>query len=170
MRSYSCAGEELEVALREGRWPLACDPRLRAHVDVCRDCQDLVLVTEAVQEARLQTERVAPVGSPGSLWWRAQRRRRNEAIECMTKPLALAEKLGLLGMLVAFCVAVWQWGPLADWLNFFQDFSGSSGFRLNGLWAALSGASAWFAVVLFATLGTLGFIAGFAVYLLREET
>ena len=159
----------MEAALREGRWPRACGPRLRAHVDVCRDCQDLVLVTEAMQEARLQTEQVAPFGSPGSLWWRAQRRHRNEAIERMTKPVAVAEKVGLLGMLVAFCVAVWQWGPLADWLNFFQDLLGSSAFQLDGLWTAFSGTSAWVVVVMFATLGTLGFIAGFAVYLLREE-
>ncbi len=171
MSWYSCSWEkELELALRQGHWPQACEPSLREHVDSCRDCQDLVLVTQTLQEARLQSERVAPLGPPGPLWWRAQLRRRNEAIERMTKPVALAEKVGLFGIFAAFCIALWQWGNLAGWLDFLQGLSDSSVFQLAGLWAAFSAASAWALALLVLGAATLAFFAGFAVYLLCEES
>jgi hypothetical protein len=170
MSLYSCSWEkELELALGRGQWPQACDPNLREHVSGCCECQDLVLVTQALHEARVQSERVAPIGSPGALWWRAQLRRRNEAIERVTKPVALAEKVGLFSILAALCVAVWRWGNVARWVDFFQSSSDSSLFQLTGLWAAFSSANAWVIALLIAGVGTLAFFAGFAVYLLREE-
>ncbi len=171
MSLYSCSWEkELELALRQGHWPQACDPNLREHVSGCRACQDLVHVTQVLQEAWLQSERVAPIGSPGALWWRAQLCRRNEAIERMTKPVTLAARVGLLVILAAFCIAVWQWGNLAERLDFLQSLSDSSVSQLAGLWTAFAGASAWVLAILVAGVGTLAFFAGFAVYLLREET
>jgi hypothetical protein len=170
MSLYSCSWEkELTLTLGRGQWPQACDPNLREHVSGCRECQDLVLVTQALRETRVQSERVGPIGSPGTLWWRAQLRRRNEAIERVTKPVAVAATTGLLGIFAALCVAVWRWGDVARWMDVFQSSSDSSLSRWTGLWAAFSSSNAWVIAVLIAGAGILAFFAGFAVYLLREE-
>lgn len=171
MNLFSCSSEkELEATLRQGRWPHACDPDLRAHVDDCRDCQELVLVTQTLQKAKSNAEQLARLGSPGLLWWRAQLRRRNEAIQSIAEPLALAEKIGLLGLLTAFCVLVWQGGQSADLLNFFQGLFSSGFSPLEELWAAASGVSAWVMVLGVAGLATLVLFASFAIFLLRDES
>jgi len=170
MNLFFCASEkELEAALRQSRWPQACDPDLRVHVKGCRRCQELVLVTQTLQRAKSNAERPARLQSPGLLWWRAQLRRRKEAIQSVTEPLALAEKVGLLGLLAAFCVMVWQASQSADFLSFFQGLSSSGLAQLEELWAAASGASAWMIVLEVTALGILAFFAGFAIFLLRDE-
>ena len=168
---FFCSSEkELEAALRQGRWPHACDPDLRAHVDACCDCQELILVTQTLQKAKSNGEQLAQLRSPGLLWWRAQLRRRNEAIQTVTEPLALAEKVGLLALLVAFFVLVWQGGQPADLLSFFQSLFSSDFSSLGELWTTASGANAGTMVLGFAGLGTLVLFVSFAIFLLREKT
>lgn len=122
MNLYSCLWEkELQDALRQGHWPQACDPGLRAHVEGCRECQELVLVTQVLQKAKSAGQQPAPGHSPHLLWWRAQLRRRNEALQRVTEPLAFTAKIGLLGMLAVFCLGVWQWSRLAHWDTLFQS-------------------------------------------------
>jgi hypothetical protein len=87
----------------------------------------------------------------------------------VTKPVAVAEKVGLLGILAALCVAVWRWGDIAHWVDVFQSSPDSSVSQLTGFWTAFSSANAWVIALLIAGVGTLAFFAGFAVYLLREE-
>ena len=170
MNLFFCSLEkELEAMLRQHRWPHACDPDLRAHVDGCRDCQELVLVTQTLQEAQSNGEQLARLPSPSLLWWRAQLRRRNESIQRVAKPVALAEKVGLLGLLAAFCALVWQSGQSADLLNIFQGLSSFSFSRLEELWTA-SGANVWIIVLGVAGLGTLASFASFAIFLLRDES
>jgi|SRR5215467_7795493 len=171
MNLLFCPSEkELQEALREGRWPQACDPELRAHVDRCRDCQELVLVMQTLQKAKSQMHLAGVSGSPGLLWWRGQLRRRNEAIQSVTEPLALAQKAGLLGLLVAFFVLIWQGSHPSDLLNLFQSLSSSGFSPLEHLWALASGANASILVLGVAGLATLAFFAGFAIFLLRDES
>jgi hypothetical protein len=170
MNFFLCSWEtQLEATLRQGRWPHACDPDLRAHVDGCRRCQELVLVTQALQRAKSNAEELARLRSPGLLWWRAQLRRRNEAIQSVTEPLALAEKVGLFGLLAAFCVLVWQGGRSAYMLNLFEGLSRSGFSSLRELWAVASGANLWIIVLGASGLGTLALLAGFVIFLLRDE-
>lgn len=171
MNLFSCSSEkELEATLRQGRWPHACDPDLRTHVDGCRDCQELVLVTQTLQEAKLNGEQVALLHSPGSLWWRAQLRRRSEAIQRVTEPPALAGKVGLLGLLAALCVLVWQGGQSGYFLNLFQGLSSSGFSSLGELWTAASGANLWIIVLGVAGLAMLALFGSFAIFLLRDKT
>lgn len=171
MNLFFCSSEkELEGTLRQGRWPYACDPDLRAHVDGCRDCQELVLVTQALQKAKSPGEELAPLRSSGLLWWRAQLRRRNEAIQTVTEPLALVEKAGLLSLLAAFCILVWESGQSTDLLSLFQGLSSSGFSSLGELWTTASGANAWTIVLGLAGLGTLVFLVSFAIFLLGEKT
>lgn len=168
---FFCTSEkELEATLRQGRWPHACDPDLRAHLDSCRDCQELVLVMQTLQKAKSNGEQLAQLRSPGLLWWRAQLRRRNEAIQSVTEPLALAEKVGLFGLLAAFCVLLWQGSQSADLLNLFQGLFGSDFSSLGELWATASGANLPIVVLVLAGLGTLVLFVSFAIFLLREKT
>lgn len=171
MSLFFCPSEkELEATLRQGRWPHACDPDLRAHVDACRDCQELVLVTQTLRKAKSHGEQLAQLRSPGLLWWRAQLRRRNEAIKSVTEPLALAQKVGLVGILGAFCVLVWQGSQSADWLSLFQGLFSSDFSSLGELWAMASGAHLGIVVLVLAGLGTLAFFASFAFFLLRDKS
>ena len=61
----SCPREK-EVAdlLHRGHWPQACPADLRAHVDACRSCSELVLVTQAFQSARANADWPRAVLSP----------------------------------------------------------------------------------------------------------
>jgi hypothetical protein len=171
MSLFLCSSEkELEATLRQGRWPHACDPELRAHVDGCRDCQELVLVTQTFQKAKSNGEELARLRCPGLLWWRAQLRRRNEAIQTVTEPLARAERVGLLGLLAAFCVLVWQGSQSAHLPNLFQGLFRSGFSPLQELWAAASGANVWITVLGVAGLSTLALFASFAIFLLRDES
>ncbi len=55
MMLRSCPREaEVKALVERGQWPQACAPELRAHVDSCRSCSELVLVTAAFQRARNQ--------------------------------------------------------------------------------------------------------------------
>jgi hypothetical protein len=88
----TCSREtELTRALKDGHWPQGCGPELRAHVDACAVCGDLVLVTRTFQKAMSDSDRIAPAGSPGLLWWRAQLRRRNAAAARVARPLTIAQ-------------------------------------------------------------------------------
>jgi len=177
MNLFFCSSEkELQETLRQGRWPHACDPDLRAHVAGCRDCQELVLVSQTLQKAKSNDEQFARLplarvsGSPGLLWWRGQLRRRSEAIQSVTEPLALAEKAGLLELFAAFWVLVWQVGQSGDLLNFFQSLSSSGFSPLKELWAVAFGANASILVLGVAGLAIVAFFASLAIFLLREKT
>jgi hypothetical protein len=100
MIPITCAREK-EVAefLHRGHWPQACTPELRDHVAACRQCSDLVLVTQTFQSARASTT-PPRLESPGALWWRAQLRRRNSALERINRPILGAQIFALAVALV----------------------------------------------------------------------
>ena len=77
--------------LARGHWPQACSTDLRAHVDDCRSCAEQILLTEAFQHARAEASSAANLTSPAVLWWRAQLRRRNEAVERVGRPILGAQ-------------------------------------------------------------------------------
>ncbi|HEY6969927.1 MAG TPA: hypothetical protein VJA94_12025 [Candidatus Angelobacter sp.] len=118
MKSYFCSQQnQVEAALRSGQWPEACDAALRAHVENCVACSDLVLVTQGLQQARAQSIQTVRLAAPGTLWWRAQLRRRNAAIQSVTRPVAVAEKVAVVILLLAaVALIVWQRGQVAGWL------------------------------------------------------
>ena len=171
MKLQFCSQEkEVAAVLREGRWPAACDPALRAHVTACRGCNDLVLVAQALQQLRADTMPGAQVESPGTLWWKAQVRRRNAAVERMSRPIALVEKVALASTAAAGCgLAVWQRSQIAGWLSWLGDLPHSKAFRLDALWPAASNASSGIVVLLIASLGTFALFGGLAVYWFAEK-
>jgi hypothetical protein len=167
MTFRACAYEQrVTEALQAGGWPEAGDAALRAHVETCRSCADLVLVAAALQE--LQAWSIpARLPSPGVIWWRAQLQRRYRAVEQVTRPIALAERAGVLFMLLCLVgVAIWQWPGLTAWWQRLSSLAGwqSLGVQTGAALAALT--ANWTLPLLIAICSATAGLAAFAVYLI----
>ena len=164
MKFTSCSEEhELTAALRDGRWPAACDLALRQHVKQCGACSDLVLVATTLKQAHDQEIENAPTISSGLLWWRAQLRRRNAALEQVSRPVGVAAKFALaLSLMTAFGLVMWQRAPLWDWLAGFQDLARPNVAQIDLIG---QGAAAFPAILLVVSLGTLALFGGVVIYL-----
>lgn len=125
MMLRSCPREsEVKALVERGQWPQACAPDLRAHVNSCRSCSELALVTTAFQRARNQALVAAKLDSPGLLWWRAQLRRRNAAVERISRPILSAQIFAIaINVVLAVGVAVWQARHDLAWLTWLQQLS-----------------------------------------------
>lgn len=123
MRFGACPREpELGDRLDRGQFPDACSEELCRHVAGCRTCRELVVVKQAFGRERKKAAGEARLESPGVIWWRAQLRRRNAAIERIGKPLLGAQIFALVVCLVAAAgYVVWQARRGFDWLAWFGD-------------------------------------------------
>lgn len=156
MKSYFCLQQErVTAAVQAGQWPDACDPELRAHVDGCQTCKDVVLVARALRQSRNAAIQAPQLPSPGLLWWRAQIRRRNVAIERVTRTVAVAEAVAVLLVVVAAIALIeWQHQHLAGWLS--------------SVWGPLASV-AQVPGLLMLGVSTLVIFGGFAVYLFKAK-
>lgn len=165
MSPFGCVCErEVTELLRQGYWPDACPPELRAHVETCRICSDLVLVTAVLGKQRSETMPMARLEVPGALWWRAQLRKRNAAIEKMARPIVGAQVFALaMALLVAVAVLVWQGGTWSAW---FADLP-----RVLHLDALLPAGLGDFGGMLWIVpvLATIAVLSGVVVYLASEK-
>jgi hypothetical protein len=165
MKYWCSFQEKLALELRQGRLPEDWDEPLRNHVANCRSCNDLMLVTQALQHDRTETVKSARVASPGTLWWQAQVRMRNGAMERINRPVALAEKFALIILSVAFVASIaWKGGQILGWFMGPETAAHSSTQAANP--ALFNG---WTTFFMAAGLGTVAICAGIAVYLLREK-
>lgn len=98
---------ELEVvtALMDGRWPDGCEPALRAHAAACTACSELVQIAGAVREQHLATMQEAAVPPSGLVWWRAQRRSRQEALATVSRAITTVQAASV-GIAVAIALTV----------------------------------------------------------------
>jgi hypothetical protein len=125
--------EELTSILTRGAWPLAASAELLAHVAACRDCSARLRLTLGLRALRSESIAAAPQLPPGLIWWRAQIRRRHEAIERVGRPLIAGQILALAAGLCILCIA---WLPQR---NSFQPGpfpSGSFSIWWANLWTA----------------------------------
>jgi hypothetical protein len=165
MSPFSCVREhEVTELLRQGYWPEACPAELRAHVETCRMCGDLVLVSSALGKERKETMPMARLEAPGALWWRAQLRKRNVAIEKMARPIMGAEVFALAtALVVAAMVVVWQAGNWSAWIADLPRV-----LHLNALlpgWLGDLTGMLWIVPV----LATIAVLSGVVVYLASEK-
>jgi hypothetical protein len=154
--SLNCGREKDVVAMLEaGHWPAACDAELREHVAGCARCGDLVLVTAAMQRARVEAMGEARLQASGVIWWRAQLRRRQAAMEAVARPVRGAQWFaGLVGLavLVGFLVVEVRQGGVAKFeASWAAGMAGLSGDVMLvavglGVLAVLGGVAAWLAV------------------------
>jgi hypothetical protein len=159
MNSTPCdREEELAEAIRMERWPTGAPAELRNHVAGCPDCAELSLITGYLrQEGKLaQSEAVLP--DSGFVWWKARLLARRAAAERATRPVVIAERVGLIaGALAAAGLAAWQWPLIRESLAF-SNLSISFPFH-PGAWLGFLAASLAGTVV----------VAGIGLYLISSE-
>jgi hypothetical protein len=168
----STCSHEKEVAdlLRLGQWPIACAPDLRAHVNACRSCGDLVLVAETFLHARVQTSGAARVATPGALWWRAQLRRRNAAVERIGKPILGAQIFALtINLFIVVAFLAYQARNGVGWLSRLEQLPESYSLHLDNLSQSALLNPGWSLMVLIPALATLVLLGGVVVYLASEK-
>jgi hypothetical protein len=166
MMLRSCGREkEISELLRLGHWPAAASEELRAHVNGCRGCSDLLIVTQSFQQAR---ERAAVrVQAPGVLWWRAQLRRRNSAVEKINRPILGAQIFAFaMVLMLAVGFVVFQATRGVRWASWLADVSPSRASFMDAIrWVASIG-SGW---VLIPGVIALALMSGIVLYLASEK-
>jgi hypothetical protein len=163
--------KEIAQALKDGHWPAGCGAELRAHVDSCGKCSDLVLVTQTFQSARSDSVgagHLAGFGPPSLLWWRAQLRRRNAATERVGRPITIAQAfawslLGLVG--VVFVASQYRNG--LQWKSWWAEFAAARAIHVA---ATGSGPVDWNVPLLFSGLAVLALLSGLVVYLASDKS
>jgi hypothetical protein len=165
-------GRQREVAevLRCGQWPEGGGPELRAHVDGCSSCAGFVLVSEAFRRAREESLRAAPVESARIVWWRAQLRRRNAALERVERPMWHAQLFALsINLLVVAGFAAWQVRGGVDWRGWLPDLRRLSEAGAETPWSLASMSGDWSLVLLAAGVAAVVGLSGVVVYLSLER-
>ena len=166
MSPLTCARErEVAELLERGCWPGACPADLRTHVESCRTCSDLVVVSQAFQAAHKQTAPLPHLESAGALWWRAQLRRRNAAIEKVGRPILGAQIFALvISVVVVAAVLAWQGGTLKVWM---QNLPRA--LHLDALVPAALSQQGGMASIVLPALATVALLSGVVVYLATEK-
>jgi hypothetical protein len=114
--------KELTGLLDRGHWPEAATDDLRAHVAVCRGCQDLALVTTAFRADRVRQAALPRLEPAGVLWWRAQLRRRHAALQQISRPLFGAQIFAIaVSLLGTTLFLLSQWKRSAAGLSWLTD-------------------------------------------------
>jgi len=166
-----CSREnEVSELLRRGQWPAACAPDLRSHVSACRSCGDLVLVTGTFLRARSEASVTARISTPGALWWRAQLRRRNAAVERIGKPILGAQIFALainLFLVVAFLA--YQARNGLSWLSWLEQLPQAYRLHLDNLSQSQLFNPSWSLMVLIPAVATLALLGGVVIYLASER-
>ena len=159
--------KELRQTLKDGHWPAGCDPELRAHVEVCAACNDLVLVTEAFQLARNHSVHEAPI-PPDLLWWRAQLRRQRIAAEQISRPVTVAQIFAwAVSLLTGMVFVASQYRHGLRWGSWWSDVTISRLFRLSPVAA---GNLDWSPALLIPTVGALAVLGALVVYLVSAKS
>jgi hypothetical protein len=128
---------ELKALLDAGQWPQAAPAELRSHAASCSACSNLALLTTAFRAERAAASAAAQLPPPGLLWWRAQLRRRNQAIERISRPILGAQ----LFALVTACLATLGFlffvrHSLSQWLTDLTDPNASHSSPLSDLFSS----------------------------------
>ncbi len=169
MRLGACPREpEVAELLGRGQWPQACSEELRAHVTSCGACRELVLVRQAFGNERAKAAGEARLESPGVLWWRAQLRRRNAAIERIGRPLLGAQVFAWAVCLAAAALYVlWQARRGFDWLAWLGELPRA--LHLGALVPDSLGTSGWGIWVGVSVAAMVALMGGVIVYLGSEK-
>lgn len=165
----SCPHEtEIQAIVRSGHWPEACDPELRNHVETCRTCGEQLLVLHAFHSARAHTMQAARVDHPDLLWWRAQLRRRNDALQRVSRPITTAQ-------IFAFCISVLaaaallrsQWQQGLNWSSWLPQSSSASQFDALSFFTSIN--ADWGLFLMLTGLGTVLLLSAVIVYLASDR-
>jgi hypothetical protein len=159
---------EVQTIVRQGHWPQACDPELRKHIQTCRTCAEQLLVLHAFHSARDQAMQAAPVDHPNLLWWRAQLRRRNEALQRVGRPITTAQIFALcISILAAAALLRSQIGKGFNWSSWLPKPSNAS--HSDALSFFTSVKADWGLLLPLTGLGTVLLLSAVVVYLASDR-
>jgi hypothetical protein len=175
---------EVQSIVRRGHWPQACDPELRRHVETCRTCAEQLLVQHAFHAARAQAMHAASgycpnLLHPNLLWWRAQLRRRNEALERVSRPITTAQVFALCISILAAAALLrsqigkafnWSsWLPGSPWLpESLPESSTASHFDALSVFTSIQ--TDWGIFLPLIGLGTVLLLSAVVVYLASDRS
>jgi len=151
---------EVQELLRLGHWPQAAGAELAEHVRVCRRCSEMVMVTQAFCAAKVRATSEARVEPPALVWWRAQLRRKHEAVHRVERPMRVQMLVVMAAVCVGLGLAFRLSGGAAAWRTWMSagaETAVRSGTGTLGLGLVIAGAAA------------LVMMAGVAVYLSVER-
>jgi hypothetical protein len=87
--------QETLAIVHTGRWPHGCDDASRAHIDACTICGDIVRMASLVNADYQASLRTAHVPNSGLIWWRMQRRTRQEAVRTASRVITIVQAIAV---------------------------------------------------------------------------
>ena len=86
---------ETLLLVQAGRWPDGCDEAMRAHTAACPTCADIVRVGSLIAADYHASLRTSYVPASGVVWWRMQRRARQEAIRTASRVITVVQAIAV---------------------------------------------------------------------------
>lgn len=151
---------EVQELLRLGHWPQAAGADLAAHVRECRRCGEMVVVTQAFGAAKASAVNDARVEPPALVWWRAQLRRKHEAVQRVERPMRAQMLMVLVAVCVGLGLAFQLSGGAASWRSWMS--TAAEGVVRSGVGSFGLG-------LIIASAVALAMMAGLALYLTVER-
>lgn len=160
--------KEVRALAERGQWPQAAPPELLAHAGGCRACAEVALVAQVFRKARADARGPQAHISAGTIWWRAQLYRRNQAIQQLDRPILAAHIFALtLTLVLAAGFLIDQTQQGINWFSRIETFTRES-LSLKILRdAAVSGTVAAWLLVSVTLTGIL--LCAAAVYLAFDK-
>jgi hypothetical protein len=150
---------ELLDLLALGRRPHG---ELASHVDACTPCAELLAVAGAIFEDASSAMRRAPIPSSGGVWWRIERRAREEAALTATRTVSLVQIATVVATVAIAIVLVGGLPTIANWI-------GSLDLSLPSIASLTRADNAFWSLPLLLGLATLLTIAPVAIYFAVTE-
>jgi hypothetical protein len=102
---------------------------LRAHVDACAVCRDIVAVALPLLQEHHTAVDDAHLPSSGIVWWRATMRARQEAAQAATRPISIVQGVALASGAAIFMMVLSAAAPtLSGWFGGLSTFEGIGEF------------------------------------------
>ena len=115
MADLQCTREqELLEVLSLGQQPHG---ELSAHVDACASCAEVLTVAGAIFEDASAAMHHAPIPSSGGVWWRMERRAREEAARSATRTISVVQVATVLAAAAIAIVLLGGLPTLAGWIG-----------------------------------------------------
>jgi len=107
-----CEREELLLeVVRAGRWTQIGGEELSSHIAACTSCAELVAVASALAVDHQAALHDAPVPPSGLVWWRMQKRAREEALRAANRTVTTIQAVSIAaGVAIALLIL----GTFAD--------------------------------------------------------
>ena len=80
-------------AVRSSEWPAGVAPALRAHVESCPVCAEVLAVALSFQTDGEEAATAVHLPTAAHVWWRAQIRARQDAAQAVARPMTIVESV-----------------------------------------------------------------------------